>query len=104
MGYRDWFGGAKEPRRSLLPTAGIGLTLYLIFAASLAPAAAQGTAEQRNACQSDAQRLCNNVIPDVAKVAACLSSHRGSLSSACLSQFSRPSREQAEETVTRRRR
>ena len=37
-----------------------------------APAAAQGTPEQQQACTPDVMRLCNAFIPDVAKITACM--------------------------------
>jgi hypothetical protein len=46
-----------------------------------APAAAQMTPEQ--ACTNDAFRLCNDAIPDRAKVGACLRRNARSLSPDC---------------------
>jgi hypothetical protein len=59
------------------PCAAI-LSLFLAV-----PAVAQGTSEQRTACMSDAMRLCASSIPDVDRIAACLSRQRPSLSAAC---------------------
>lgn len=47
------------------------------------PAAAQGTPEQRAACQGDAQRLCGQFIPDVDRITACMVQNRRYLSQAC---------------------
>ncbi len=55
-----------------------------------APAAAQGTAQQRSACMDDAYRLCGKVIPDEAKIEACLESRLTELSLACRAQFRPP--------------
>lgn len=55
-----------------------------------APAAAQGTAQQRSACMDDAYRLCGKVIPDEAKIEACLESRLTELSPACRTQFAPP--------------
>jgi hypothetical protein len=52
-----------------------------------APAAAQGTPEQQQACQSDALRLCGEFVPDVAKITACMAHKRASLSPACRASF-----------------
>jgi hypothetical protein len=46
-------------------------------------ARAQGTAEQQQACTPDAMRLCADVIPDVAKVTACMHAKSSQLSEAC---------------------
>jgi hypothetical protein len=59
--------------------------LGLAWAAGLlaTPAAAQGTAEQQQACTPDVMRLCNEFIPDVAKITACMIRKRASASPAC---------------------
>jgi len=46
------------------------------------PAAAQGTPEQRAACQGDAQRLCGQFIPDVDRITACMVQN-GAISAPC---------------------
>jgi hypothetical protein len=51
------------------------------------PAAAQGTPEQRAACQGDAQRLCGQYIPDVDRITACMTKNRRYLSRACRLAF-----------------
>jgi hypothetical protein len=56
-----------------------------------APAAAQGTAQQQQACTPDAMRLCGEFIPDVAKITACMSRKRASLSPACKATMTSPS-------------
>ena len=78
---------------SLFSIAGVAAVSGLIGAVTLmsAPASAQGTPEQQQACQSDAFRLCNEFIPDVQKVTACMARKRASLSPACKTQFSHPS-------------
>ena len=48
---------------------------------ALTPAAAEMTAEQ--ACTNDAFRLCNDLIPDRAKVGACLRRNARSISRDC---------------------
>jgi hypothetical protein len=47
------------------------------------PAAAQGTAEQRAACQGDGQRLCGQYIPDVERITACMVQNHAHLSHGC---------------------
>ena len=49
------------------------------FASSPA-AAQQWTPEQRAACEPDAMRLCNQYVPDVQRVSACMSHYRRYLS------------------------
>jgi hypothetical protein len=75
-------------------TAAFGLALGLVGAVSLmpAPAAAQGTPEQRQACQPDAMRLCSEFVPDVDRITACMVKNRIRLSAPCRAVFSTPSR------------
>jgi len=60
--------------------------LAMIFPSS---ATAQGTAEQRQACSGDAQRLCPHTIPDVERTKACMIAKRRALSPACRAAFAR---------------
>jgi hypothetical protein len=46
-------------------------------------AKAQGSPEAQQACTPDAMRLCNEFIPDVAKVTSCMMAKRSQLSEAC---------------------
>src|SRR4051812_2100078 len=46
------------------------------LALTSAPVAAQGTPEQRAACQGDAQRLCGQYIPDIDGITACMTQNR----------------------------
>jgi len=46
-------------------------------------AGAQGSDAARQACTPDAVRLCSDVIPDVAKVTACMHAKSAELSPAC---------------------
>jgi len=59
----------------------LGLAGAVSFAPE--PAAAQGTAQQQQACTPDAMRLCGEFIPDVTKISACMARKRSSLSPAC---------------------
>jgi hypothetical protein len=72
-------------------TAGLGLIIFgLAFANGpmAGQAAAQGTAQQQMACQSDAFRLCGQYIPDADSVKACMVKQIRNLSPDCRSQFS----------------
>jgi hypothetical protein len=62
----------------------LGLTLMV----TAIPAAAQGTPEQRAACEQDAYRLCSQYIPDERRTGACLRRNRIKLSPACRRLFS----------------
>ena len=65
------------------PAALLGLALMLAPTA----AAAQGTPEQRAACEGDALRLCADVVPDVQRITACLHQKRRYLSPRCRAEF-----------------
>jgi len=62
------------------------IALALTFAISPA-AAQQWTPKQRAACEPDAMRLCNQYVPDVQRVSACMSHYRRYLSPACRAVF-----------------
>lgn len=49
--------------------------------------AAQGTAEQKNACMDDAFSHCGEYIPDATKIEACLRKKIKIISPACANQF-----------------
>jgi hypothetical protein len=55
-----------------------------------APAAAQGTPEQQQACTPDVMRLCNAFIPDVAKITACMRRNSRSISPGCRAALAGP--------------
>ncbi len=46
------------------------------------------TPEQQQACTPDAMRLCQEFIPDVARVTACMRAKRAQLSPACRAAMS----------------
>jgi hypothetical protein len=76
---------ARLGPRLLTRLAGLaGLALWL----GLSPAAAQGTPEQRAACEGDAMRLCQQFVPDVQRITACMSQKRRYLSPRCRVHFS----------------
>jgi hypothetical protein len=70
--------------------AGIAAAFSLAWAVSLAPAMAQGTPEQRQACQGDAMRLCSEFVPDVERITACMVKKRIRLSPGCRVLFQVP--------------
>jgi type II secretory pathway component PulL len=51
------------------------------------PAAAQGTPEQRAACESDATRLCGQFVPDIQRITSCMAQKRRYLSPGCRAVF-----------------
>jgi hypothetical protein len=63
----------------------IGAVLAMALAAGVTPASAQGTPEQRAACEPDATRLCSEFIPDERTTASCLRRNLRRLSPACRS-------------------
>jgi hypothetical protein len=74
-------------------TAAFGLAWAMTLSAMTfmpAPAAAQGTPEQRQACQPDALRLCSEFVPDVDRITACMIKNRIRLSPPCRAVFSTP--------------
>jgi hypothetical protein len=63
----------------------LGLVLAVGFGP--APAAAQGTPQQQQACTPDVMRLCNQFVPDVAKITVCMAHNRSQISQACRDAF-----------------
>src|SRR6202035_4150509 len=45
--------------------------------------ASQGDAKAREACTPDVMRLCNDYVPDIPEIVACLKRQRANLSPAC---------------------
>lgn len=56
------------------------------------PAAAQGTPQQRAACEAEARWLCSNYVPDVDAITACMVRNRHLLSPRCRAMFGPPKR------------
>ena len=75
---------SRSPRLLLCLAAPAGIAL---MAALSSPAAAQGTPQQRAACESEAQWLCSNYIPDVDAITACMVRNRHLLSPRCRAMF-----------------
>jgi hypothetical protein len=65
----------------------IGPAAFLGVALMSLPAGAQGTPEQRAACEGDAMRLCQQYVPDVNQITACMSRKRAQLSPRCRAYF-----------------
>jgi hypothetical protein len=75
----------RSPRLSVFCLAiSMGLAL-----ASTAPSRvlAQGTPEQRAACEDEAKYLCANYIPDEQQITACMVRNVHSLSPTCRAMF-----------------
>lgn len=62
------------------------LSAVLAFFA-VAPAFAQGTAQQREACEADANRVCQAYIPDAIAIERCLRANAGAISGACRAEL-----------------
>jgi len=71
---------------------------------AVTPAFAQGSADQRAACQGDAYRLCDAYIPDAIAVEQCLRARMGSLSAACRAEFGGGGGKVAKKAKPRKRR
>lgn len=67
------------------------LMLLATFFYRLDGASAQGSDAARQACTPDAMRLCSDVIPDVAKVTACMKAKYSQLSQPCRVAMREPS-------------
>lgn len=57
------------------------------LACAAGAAHAQGTAEQRSACEGDAFKFCFSDIPSVSAIEACLARNEPQLSPACQTEF-----------------
>jgi len=64
----------------------IGLIAGAILSVPAA-AGAQGTAEERSACMSDAFQFCMADIPNVPRIEACLERNKNKLQPACRAEF-----------------
>jgi len=65
------------------------IALALAFAFFAVPAEAQPTPAQRQACEQDAFRFCNDAIPDEQRVRQCLVRNMRKLNPTCRSAFNR---------------
>ena len=72
--------------------------LFALVLTTSVPALAQGAGSsaaseaERQACEPDVYRLCNDYVPDVDRIVACLNANRRSLGPACRAVMSRPHR------------
>jgi hypothetical protein len=72
--------------------------LFALVLTMSVPALAQGggssgaSEAEKQACEPDVYRLCNDYVPDVDRIVACLNANRRSLSPACRAVMSRPHR------------
>jgi len=66
---------------------GLALTFASLPAAGQQQPQQQWTPEQRAACEPDAMRLCNQYVPDVQRVSACMAHYRRYLSAPCRAVF-----------------
>jgi hypothetical protein len=62
--------------------------LLALFVA--APAMAQGTSAQREACEDDAKRFCQAQIPDVVAIESCLRGNAAAIDAACRAELGLP--------------
>jgi hypothetical protein len=69
-----------------LPLIALGLVFFAM------PAQAQPTPAQRQACEQDAFRLCNDAMPDEQRVRQCLVRNMRRLTPVCRSAFQRGKR------------
>lgn len=71
----------------------LAAAVVLAFGALATPASAQRADDMRpgqgggNPCVGDAQRICNEFIPDRAKVASCLFKNKSKLTPACRAEL-----------------
>lgn len=61
----------------------VGIAAAIVLGLSSSLAVAQGTEEQREACQPDAKRFCEQVGFDTARIAQCMGQNYRRLSPAC---------------------
>ncbi|MFL6835046.1 MAG: hypothetical protein ACJ8F0_20905 [Xanthobacteraceae bacterium] len=80
-----------RPIASAAAVLGLALTFASLPAAAQQPQqpAQQWTPEQRAACEPDAMRLCQQYVPDVQRVSACMAHYRRYLSAPCRAVFDR---------------
>jgi hypothetical protein len=71
------------------PITGFAMLLGLVLMIDASPAAAQGSPQQRAACENDAMRLCGQYVPDVDRITACMHARRSQLSPRCRAVFAR---------------
>ena len=78
----------SRPRRKFIIRS-IAIPAALALGALLAPShvAAQGTPEQRAACEDEARWLCSNYIPDAEAIKGCMLRNLKHLTPRCRAMF-----------------
>jgi hypothetical protein len=76
--------------------------LLALFVA--APAMAQGTSAQREACEDDAKRFCQAQIPDVVAIESCLRGNAAAIDAACRVELGLPQTSDAAPSGSKKRR
>jgi hypothetical protein len=95
-------------------TSALCLAAGLFFGAGAALAqnydadrvASQGDQKAREACTPDVMRLCNDYVPDIPQIVACLKRERANLSPACGEIFAAeepPPQQRATKTATKKK-
>jgi type II secretory pathway component PulL len=79
--------GLRTHRLHWRPVAGLAALFGLALMLAPSPGAAQGTPEQRAACEGDAMRLCGDFVPDAQRITACMAQKRRLLSPRCRAVF-----------------
>jgi hypothetical protein len=77
----------RSSPRALILRFAVPAGLALMGAIASAPAAAQGTSQQRAACKDEARWLCSNYIPDENQITACMIRNRHLLTPRCRAMF-----------------
>jgi hypothetical protein len=77
----------RTARAALWPITGLAAASGLALLLAASPVSAQGTPEQRAACEPDAMRLCGEFVPDVERIKACMYRKRAQLTPACRVYF-----------------
>jgi hypothetical protein len=77
--------GTFQKKSNVRFAAMVAVATLLVSIAAGASANAQyrGTPEMQQACTPDVMRLCNDYVPDVDKIVACMTRNRANLSQAC---------------------
>lgn len=65
----------------------VGLIVFCASLATASAALAQGTPEERSACQGDAFQFCAGDIPNVPAIEGCLKTNISQISPACRAEF-----------------
>jgi hypothetical protein len=73
----------RRSLRQLIGCLAVPAGLALMIALAPSRATAQGTREQRAACEDEARWLCSNYIPDENAITACMVRNRSALSRRC---------------------